>query len=165
MNRTLAAALLLASSAVVGCGGVPLRDGSGARLAAPSVQQTVMLPTLPDEPGICLLGVEGRYADIEIYSDMLEAGRFRSFRALTIEEPEPDGCDAFVAVNQKGVSNMGESVVEVYSRGGDRLEEYHYGGGPVAGFGYITIARQLKAALQPGRPLRSKVDAAGSFSR
>lgn len=30
-------------------------------------------------------------------------------------------------------------------------------GGPVVGFGFITLARHLKASLQPGTPLRAKL--------
>ena len=157
MRKLLAPAALVLLGAA-GCGTVPMMDGAGAPLTPLTRPEAAAIPTLPDEPAVCLIGLDGRFNDIDIYSAFLEEGRFRSFRALTAEYPEPDGCDVFVEITQKGASNLGESIVAVHSAyGGALVDEYHYGGGPVVGFGFITLARHLKASLQPGTPLRAKL--------
>ncbi len=153
------AALVLGAA---GCALSPVRLTSGMGLPPQTLPPQVLrqtAPTLPDEPEVCFFALHGR-REPQYPVAFRDAGRFRAFRVLTAEASSPAGCGVLVSLRQTGTSVLGTSFVELYSPYATEPVQRaaaEGAGGPV--WGFQTIARYLKRGLQPGRPLRAKLDA------
>ncbi|MDE2489748.1 MAG: caspase family protein [Elusimicrobia bacterium] len=158
LASALAAVLVLGAA---GCALSPVRLSSGMGLppqAVPAQDLSGAVPTFPDEPEVCFFSMIGGEGDF--VPRFRDDGGFRAFRALTTENLSPRGCGVLVSLRQTGATVLGTSFVDFYSPySTDPVQSAQAEGkaGPVLGF--ETIARYLKRGLQPGQPLREKLDA------
>ena len=112
------------------------------------------------EPAVCLFAWHGNHFVGELGA-LRDAGRFRSLFLLTDDHLDPRGCGVLLSIRQSGsASSMaGTSYVDVYSaHGGEQVLRAQAEGGWGPYFGFQSVARHLKAELQRGRALRTKLD-------
>lgn len=156
MKLIISIAGLLAALGAAGCGAPLIVGAPGQQRQVPSVASE---PASPANPALCAGAVNGLNHYFHV------AGLAHSFALLTVEHPDPSGCDLVLSIFQAGSSIFHRGEIQAFSAYTGELAWQGSGSGTAGVLGSWVLVSHLLRDFAPGQPLRRKLDEEAASGR